>query len=140
MTTFNYFKTYSYGGATGRKATERTFETIAEAKENALQDTWNECFTLYEVTAEYEGDFKKAYITGKIKTTEKLIGELACQRDLAYIKSLEEEVIKYKKDYEKQLNNTNIQEATKKRRLEKIQEEIDWRETTINRIKQEKNI
>ena len=50
-----YFRTYSWGGMEGRTQVIRNFETIELAKEDAINDTWNEAFTLYEIKLTFNG-------------------------------------------------------------------------------------
>lgn len=68
-----FFRTYSLGGMEGRNREIRNFETIELAKENALNDTWNDNFQLYGV---------KLIFDGKITETETFLENLVCGRDL----------------------------------------------------------
>lgn len=69
-----YFRTYSWGGMEGRTQVIRNFETIELAKEDAINDTWNEAFTLYEI---------KLTFNGRVVENERFLEKIACGRDLA---------------------------------------------------------
>lgn len=73
MTTITYFKTRSYGGMEGRDIETRKFETEELARENALKETWNDCFTLYKV---------EMVFNGTITETETKLGRIKCGRDI----------------------------------------------------------
>ena len=72
-----YFKTYSYGGIDNNLVETRSFETPDLAKADALKDTWNINFHLYEVTMIFDG-----VVTEK----EKSLGRIVCGRDLQNFK------------------------------------------------------
>jgi len=68
-----YYRTKSYGGMEGRDIVIRNFETLELAKDNALSDTWNDSFSLYEVTLIFDG---------MIVETETFIERIKCYRDV----------------------------------------------------------
>ena len=73
MKEIKFYRTYSYGGVEGRDKVVRNFETIRLAVENAVSDTWNDNFKLYEV---------KMIFNGVITESEKFLENLTCGRDL----------------------------------------------------------
>lgn len=80
MKEINFFRTYSLGGMEGRTKVVRNFETSELAKENAINDNWNDNFELYEV---------KLTFNGIIIETETFIEKILCGRDLAIKKNQE---------------------------------------------------
>ena len=58
MKTVVIYRTRSFGGMEGRTVQVRDFETEKDARENALNDTWNDGFALYKVTVTLNGKFE----------------------------------------------------------------------------------
>lgn len=77
------YKTVSFGGMEGRDREVRYFSSEEAARENALKDTWNDGFTLYEIS------FKD-----NDKGVERSIGRIESGREklLADNKSLKEDI------------------------------------------------
>lgn len=73
MTTIRYYETISYGGMEGRDIERRKFETEEMARENAMKDTWNDGFSMYEVTMTFNG---------RITEEKKYMGEIPCGREM----------------------------------------------------------
>ena len=73
-----FFRTYSLGGMEGRTKIVRNFETSELAKENAINDNWNDSFELYEV---------KLTFNGIVIETETFLEKIICGRDLAIKKN-----------------------------------------------------
>lgn len=71
MKQIEFYRTYSFGGGDGRTIVFREFETEELARQNALEDTWNDGFKLY-----------KGVITlnGRITQTETYISHIPCYR------------------------------------------------------------
>jgi len=74
MREIKFYRTYSLGGMEGRTKEIRNFETVKLAVEDAVNDTWNESFDLFEVNMVFNG---------RIIETEKFIEKLVCGRDIA---------------------------------------------------------
>lgn len=75
--TITLFKTYSYGGLEGRDIEVKTFATIEQAKQDALNNTWNSGYQLYEVVASTTG-----------KLVERFICDIPCGRDIKRVPTL----------------------------------------------------
>ena len=73
MREIKFYRTYSYGGEEGKSIEKREFETIPLAKQDAINDTTNTDFLLYEVTMVFDG---------KITETKKYLCDLVCGKDL----------------------------------------------------------
>ena len=108
MTTITTFKTISYGGMEGRTLVERQFETEDMARANAMEDDWNEGFTLYETTM---------VVDGHVTTTETLIGEIPCGRDTLRIINAEKAIVEAATRIEAIKANTRIKETTREKRI-----------------------
>ena len=75
-TILTFYRTWSYGGMEGRTLEKRDFISIEDAKQNALNDTWNDSFALYEISL-------MVYDKGEIKEISyKLEEKIPCGRDL----------------------------------------------------------
>ncbi|MBQ7104980.1 MAG: hypothetical protein IJN90_03910 [Bacilli bacterium] len=69
-----FYRTYSWGGVEGRDIEKRDFVTESLARKDALLDTWNNGFSLHEVTLTID-----KRVTEKDKVLEK---ELECGYDI----------------------------------------------------------
>lgn len=80
-----YYRTYSYGGEEGRTIEKRNFDTIELAKQDALLDTWNDDFSLYEV---------KLTFNGRVTENERnLEDKIRSGRDIVVSKNQEKDMI-----------------------------------------------
>jgi len=64
-----FFRTYSWGGVEGRDIEKRDFVTESLARKDALLDTWNSGFSLYQVTLSLDKEVieKEEEINRKIR-------------------------------------------------------------------------
>ena len=108
MTTITTFKTTSYGGMEGRTLVERQFETEDMARANAMENWWDEGFTLYETTM---------VVDGHVTITETLIGEIPCGRDALRIANAEKAIEEAVARIEEHKANTRIKETTREKRI-----------------------
>ena len=73
MKKIEFYRTTSFGGTDGREYEERDFETKEAAMQNAIEDTWNTYFTLYEI---------EMIMDGRISYKQKYIGRIPCYQDV----------------------------------------------------------
>lgn len=85
MKEITYYRTYSLGGVELKNIQKRDFETIELAKKDALLDTWNESFSLYEV---------KLIFNGTVTEIErKLESNIKCGRDIVIEKNKDKDIV-----------------------------------------------
>lgn len=125
MNTVTFYMTESFGGMEGRDLEERKFKTEGLARLNALNDTWNERFTLYKVTMTFDG---------AINEKKELIGEIKSGRDIEYLKALRENLDEVEKAIEEINGNTRLKETTKAKRLAEEKTRLDRYTRIINNI------
>ena len=112
-----YFKTYSMGGTEGRDLEKATFLTEELARKDALNDNWNDDYTLYKVEI-------IANENGTIEERETKIADIACGRTKYNLESNQKEI-------EHHLNRIEEIKNNKRMKDEKKAKEITWQEEMI---------